>query len=77
MKNAYYHIDSRSWLEHWTIEEENEMTGLEIFRIIEDDLRKHGKLDKMNCGECGYPTCLAFAMAIAHGEVKFGDCLER
>lgn len=39
-------------------------TAIEIF--------KH--LPKKNCGECRYPTCLAFAMQLANGKAKLDDC---
>ncbi len=40
------------------------LTGLEIF--------KH--LPKTNCKDCGYPTCLAFAMALASGKASLDAC---
>ncbi|HHX87502.1 MAG TPA: acetyl-CoA decarbonylase/synthase complex subunit gamma [Firmicutes bacterium] len=40
------------------------LTGLEIF--------KH--LPKTNCKECGLPTCLAFAMALAGGKASLDTC---
>ena len=40
------------------------LTGLEIF--------KH--LPKTNCGECGSPTCLAFAMQLAAKKVSLDKC---
>ena len=36
------------------------LTGIEIFKM----------LPKTNCKECGYPTCLAFAMALASGKAE-------
>jgi len=39
-------------------------TAIEIF--------KH--LPKKNCGECKYPTCLAFAMQLANSKAKLDDC---
>ena len=39
-------------------------TAIEIF--------KH--LPKKNCGECKYPTCLAFAMQLANSKAKLEDC---
>lgn len=39
-------------------------TAIEIF--------KH--LPKKNCGECKYPTCLAFAMQLANNKAKLDDC---
>ncbi len=40
------------------------LTGLAIFK----------QLPKKNCGECGPPTCLAFAMALANGKAKLESC---
>ena len=31
-------------------------------------------LPKKNCGECNIPTCLAFAMKVAAGQVEVGEC---
>ncbi len=39
-------------------------TGIEIFKL----------LPKTNCGECGVPTCLAFAMNLAAGKVELSKC---
>ncbi|OPY67690.1 MAG: Corrinoid/iron-sulfur protein large subunit [Syntrophorhabdaceae bacterium PtaU1.Bin034] len=40
------------------------LTGIQIFKL----------LPKTNCGECGSPTCLAFAMALAAGKVELEKC---
>lgn len=40
------------------------LTGIEIF--------KH--LPKTNCGKCGVPTCLAFAMSLAAGKAELSAC---
>jgi acetyl-CoA decarbonylase/synthase complex subunit gamma len=40
------------------------LTGLEIFK----------QLPKTNCKDCGFPTCLAFAMALANGKVSLNQC---
>ena len=40
------------------------LTGLEIYK----------QLPKKNCGECGTPTCLAFAMALAAGKGALDSC---
>ncbi|NMB35038.1 MAG: acetyl-CoA decarbonylase/synthase complex subunit gamma [Firmicutes bacterium] len=40
------------------------LTGLEIFK----------NLPKTNCKECGFPTCLAFAMALANGKTSLDLC---
>ncbi|MGV8074476.1 MAG: acetyl-CoA decarbonylase/synthase complex subunit gamma [Syntrophobacteraceae bacterium] len=40
------------------------MTGIQIFKL----------LPKTNCGQCGVPTCLAFAMNLASGKVELAKC---
>jgi len=40
------------------------LTGIEIFKL----------LPKKNCGECGVPTCLAFAMNLAAGKAELSAC---
>jgi acetyl-CoA decarbonylase/synthase complex subunit gamma len=40
------------------------MTGIQIFKL----------LPKTNCKDCGFPTCLAFAMALASGKAELEKC---
>ena len=40
------------------------LTGLEIFKL----------LPKTNCGECGVPTCMAFAMKLAAKSAELSTC---
>jgi len=40
------------------------LTGIQIYKL----------LPKTNCGECGVPTCLAFAMNLAAGKAELGAC---
>jgi acetyl-CoA decarbonylase/synthase complex subunit gamma len=40
------------------------LTGIQIFKL----------LPKTNCGECGQPTCLAFAMSLAAGKAELAAC---
>jgi len=40
------------------------LTGIQIFKL----------LPKTNCGECGVPTCLAFAMNLAGGKAELSAC---
>jgi len=40
------------------------LSGLEIFKL----------LPKTNCGDCGVPTCMAFAMKLAQKKAELGDC---
>ena len=39
-------------------------TAIEFFKF----------LPKKNCGKCGFPTCLAFAMQLANSKAKLADC---
>jgi len=40
------------------------LTGIQILKM----------LPKTNCGECGIPTCLAFGMKVAAGQIEIGAC---
>lgn len=40
------------------------LTGIQIFKL----------LPKTNCGKCGVPTCLAFAMNLAAGKAELAKC---
>jgi acetyl-CoA decarbonylase/synthase complex subunit gamma len=40
------------------------LSAIEIYKL----------LPKTNCGECGVPTCLAFAMQLANMKVELADC---
>lgn len=40
------------------------LTGIQIFKL----------LPKTNCGDCKFPTCLAFAMALAAGKAELDLC---
>jgi acetyl-CoA decarbonylase/synthase, CODH/ACS complex subunit gamma len=40
------------------------LSGIEIFKL----------LPKSNCGKCGVPTCLAFAMSLAAGKAELSAC---
>ncbi len=40
------------------------LTGIEIYKL----------LPQTNCGDCGVPTCLAFAMKLAAGQAELAKC---
>jgi len=40
------------------------LSGIQIFKMM----------PKKNCGECGVPTCLAFAMNLAAGKAELASC---
>ena len=42
------------------------LTGLDIYK----------KLPRTNCKECGFPTCLAFAMKVAAGQMELAKCTQ-
>jgi acetyl-CoA decarbonylase/synthase complex subunit gamma len=48
----------------WKGEDIMGLTGIQIFKM----------LPKTNCGECGVPTCLAFAMNLAAGKAELASC---
>lgn len=37
-------------------------------------LSLYSRLEKSNCGECGKPTCMAFAVSVVGGELSVTDC---
>ena len=43
------------------------MNGIDRFGYLQN-------LPKKNCNECGVPTCLAFAMALAAGKASLDAC---
>lgn len=46
------------------------LTGLQIFKFLPG-----GKKEKeANCKQCGFPTCMAFAMKLAKGEISIDKC---
>ena len=40
------------------------LSGIQIYKM----------LPQTNCKECGFPTCLAFAMKLAAKQVELDDC---
>ena len=40
------------------------LTGIQIYKL----------LPQTNCKECGFPTCLAFAMKLAAKQVELSSC---
>ena len=56
------------------------LSGLEIYKMLPGGQKPPHP--KANCKECGYPTCLAFAMKLAlqktqsaHNSLHIGHCL--
>ena len=46
------------------------LSGLAIFKLLPGGK----KTEKANCKECGYTTCMAYAMKLAKGEASVDDC---
>lgn len=46
------------------------LTGLQIFKLLPGGKKEA----KSNCKQCGYPTCMAYAMKIAKGEADIDKC---
>src|SRR5512134_1390953 len=50
------------------------LSGLEIYKLLpasskNPDVKKYG-----NCKECGFPTCLAFAMKLGQKQAELAQC---
>jgi len=50
------------------------LSGLEIYKLLpasskNPEVKKHG-----NCKECGFPTCLAFAMKLGQKQAELSQC---
>jgi acetyl-CoA decarbonylase/synthase complex subunit gamma len=50
------------------------LSGIQIYKLLpasskNPDVKKHG-----NCKECGFPTCLAFAMKLAQKQTELAQC---
>ena len=50
------------------------LSGLEIYKLLpasskNPEVKKHG-----NCKECGFPTCLAFAMKLGQKQAELAQC---
>ncbi len=48
------------------------LSGLEIYKLLPGGLKPPHP--KANCKECGYPTCLAFAMKLAAKQAELKMC---
>jgi acetyl-CoA decarbonylase/synthase, CODH/ACS complex subunit gamma len=46
------------------------ISGLTLFKLLPGGK----KLPESNCKECGFPTCMAYAMKLAKGEIGLSAC---
>ena len=47
----------------------------ETIRSILRSIGKESKMDELNCGSCGYPSCRAKAIAVFQGKAELSMCL--
>ena len=50
------------------------LTGLEIYKLLPGSSKDPAEKAHANCKECGYPTCLAFAMKLAAKQAELSSC---
>jgi acetyl-CoA decarbonylase/synthase complex subunit gamma len=50
------------------------LTGLQIYKLLPASSTKPEVKAHANCKECGYPTCLAFAMKLAAKQAELSSC---
>ena len=48
------------------------LSGLQIYKLLPGGMKPPHP--KANCKECGFPTCLAFAMKLAAKQASLDDC---
>lgn len=46
------------------------LTGLQIFKMLPGGKKEN----EANCKKCGFPTCMAFAMKLAKGDIAADEC---
>lgn len=50
------------------------LSGLEIYKLLPGSSKDPAEKAHANCKECGYPTCLAFAMKLAAKQADLSGC---
>jgi len=50
------------------------LSGLEIYKLLPASSKDAAVKAHANCKECGFPTCLAFAMKLAQKQVELAQC---
>jgi acetyl-CoA decarbonylase/synthase complex subunit gamma len=50
------------------------LTGLDIYKLLPASSKDPAEKAHANCKECGYPTCLAFAMKLAAKQAELALC---
>lgn len=50
------------------------LSGLDIYKLLPASSKDPAEKAHANCKECGFPTCLAFAMKLAAKQVELAQC---
>src|SRR5512141_22563 len=50
------------------------LSGLEIYKLLPGSSKDPANKAHGNCKECGFPTCLAFAMKLAAKQAELSQC---
>ena len=50
------------------------LSGLQIYKLLPASSKNPDVKSHANCKECGFPTCLAFAMKLAQKQAKLSQC---
>src|SRR5512139_894245 len=50
------------------------LSGLEIYKLLPGSSKDPAEKAHGNCKECGFPTCLAFAMKLAAKQAELSSC---
>ena len=50
------------------------LTGIQIYKLLPGSSKNPEVKKHANCKECGFPTCLAFAMKMATKQVSLDKC---
>ena len=50
------------------------LTGIQIYKLLPASSKNPEVKKHANCKECGFPTCLAFAMKLAAKQVELSAC---
>ena len=50
------------------------LTGIEIYKLLPASSKNAEVKKHANCKECGFPTCLAFAMKLSQKQAELAQC---
>ena len=50
------------------------LTGIQIYKLLPGSSKNPEVKKHANCKECGFPTCLAFAMKLGQKQAELSQC---